>query len=92
MNPHYILSKVDGDFSCTRYNRKNEAFIAPNGDWYFCCVDPDQSLLLGNLYEQTIDEIYNGDKRKDLLQKLLEKKFEEIGHPCNRVDCCQNKR
>ncbi|MCK9544197.1 MAG: radical SAM protein [Novosphingobium sp.] len=82
--------KKQGDFSCTNINRiKTNVFINPAGDWYICCFDAGNEIVLGNIKKQTISEIYKSKKRQDIIKLLEEKKFDEIGYPCNRVDCCQ---
>lgn len=85
-----FTQKKAGDWDCFNKARfKNNAFIAPNGDWYACCFDCENKLVLGNLYHQTLDEIYNGEKRKKFIELIETKKFDEIGDPCDRVDACQ---
>lgn len=85
-----IQEKMIDSLSCPQLARvETEAFIAPNGDWYACCVDDNQDLVLGNLQRSSIVEIFNSQKRLDFIKKLKEKKFEEIGYPCNTVVCCQ---
>lgn len=68
---------------------QHSAFIAPNGDWYICCFDVGNELVFGNLYNETIDEIYENLERENIIEMLANKRFKEIGPPCNRVDCCQ---
>jgi radical SAM protein with 4Fe4S-binding SPASM domain len=81
--------RKEGDFSCPNINRLETcAFIAPNGDWYLCCFDEKNQLVIGNLYEQSLEEIYESDRRKNIIQLLKEKRFNEIGLPCSRVDAC----
>lgn len=66
----------------------NEAFIAPDGTWYACCLDSNNELDLGNITESSINEIRVSAKRINLIQSLLNKKFAEIGSPCDTVNCC----
>jgi len=68
---------------------ENEAFIAPNGDWYPCCLDDNQDIVLGNVNDSTLIEIYNSSIRKEFVKKLKARQWEEIGYPCNTVACCQ---
>lgn len=68
---------------------ENEAFIAPNGDWYPCCLDDNHDIVLGNVLESSLEEIYNSEKRKTFISNLKARKFKEIGYPCNTVVCCQ---
>tara|TARA_S200000501_G_scaffold79168_1_gene70921 strand:- start:2616 stop:3695 length:1080 start_codon:yes stop_codon:yes gene_type:complete len=68
---------------------EEEAFIAPNGDWYPCCLDDNQDIVLGNVNENTLLEIFNNDTRKKFIKLLKTRQWEEIGYPCNTVECCQ---
>lgn len=69
---------------------ENEAFIAPNGDWYPCCLDDNNDIVLGNVKDSTILEIYNSQVRKEFITKLKQRRFDEIGYPCNTVICCNS--
>ncbi|KKL53302.1 hypothetical protein LCGC14_2276790, partial [marine sediment metagenome] len=78
-------------FKCPNLHRiKTEAFIAPDGTWYACCLDSNNELVLGNILALSINEIYFSIKRKDLIESLSKKQFREIGGPCKTVNCCQN--
>jgi len=80
----------EGAYLCPRIECvQHSAYIAPNGDWYACCFDVKNVLVLGNLYKETIDEIDGGLVKAGLVELLSEGKFQEIGYPCNRVDACQ---
>jgi len=58
-------------------------FIGNNGDVVACCRDLDHQTVLGNLFEQEFDEIWNGDKyqalRRDLVEKSPEKQAACVG-------------
>jgi radical SAM protein with 4Fe4S-binding SPASM domain len=43
-----------------------------------CCADFDKKMVVGNLADETIEEIWNGKKLKELRQKLLDGKLEEL--------------
>jgi radical SAM protein with 4Fe4S-binding SPASM domain len=76
---------------CPLLNRvKSEVFIAPNGDWYPCCYDDNNDIVLGNVNESTLMEIHDSEKRKIFIEQLIAHKYEEIGYPCNTVACCQS--
>jgi len=78
------------ELNCPLIDRvKSEAFIAPNGDWYACCLDDNNDLVLGNVLNSSILEIYNSSSRRQLIEKLEARKFDEIGYPCNAVAACQ---
>lgn len=77
-------------YTCPQLVRiEKEAFIAPDGSWYACCWDAHNEIVLGNAFEQTIDEIYFSDKRNKLIRSLKEREFSRIGGPCATVQCCQ---
>lgn len=81
------------DLSCPQLTRvKHEAFISPKGDWYPCCLDDNQDISLGNLYQTSLLEIWNSKNRKEFIQKLELRQFDEIGYPCNTVFACQTVR
>ena len=80
----------ESEISCPMLKRVQlEAFIAPNGDWYACCLDDNNDLVLGNVNETSLHNIFHSHTRLDFLEKLEARKFEEIGYPCNTVVCCQ---
>lgn len=85
--------KFPGDEStltCPMIERvKSESFIAPNGDWYACCLDDNNDLVLGNVNEQSIVEIYNSDVRTEFIRKLENREFANIGYPCSAIAACQ---
>jgi len=82
-----------GPFRCPNLERvKHVAYINPEGDAYACCFDVGNELVIGNVNEDSLYEIAKSNRRKDLVKKLEEGRFEEIGFPCTRVDCCQGVR
>ncbi len=51
----HLLEKIP----CPRIIRLHkEAFIAPDGTWYACCVDSNNELVLGNIKANSIQEIF----------------------------------
>jgi radical SAM protein with 4Fe4S-binding SPASM domain len=84
------VPKKHGDYSCFNLGRvKNSAFVAPNGDWYLCCFDVGNEVVFGNLNESSLVDIYENDKRAQIINWLETKQFDQIGLPCRRVDVCQ---
>jgi len=69
---------------------ESEIFVAPNGDWYPCCYDDNNDIVLGNLAKSTLMEIHDSEERKIFIERLKAHKYEEIGYPCNTVACCQS--
>jgi radical SAM protein with 4Fe4S-binding SPASM domain len=67
---------------------QTQVYVAPNGDWYSCCLDDDNDIVFGNLKDHTIEELAQSEKRLTFLEKLRAGKFDEIGYPCNTVEAC----
>jgi len=86
----YIDSGVqEQTLRCPNITRvENEAWIAPNGDWYACCLDDQQELVWGNVMESTLVEIHVGEVRTEFLDDLRNRRWKKIGNPCSTVVCC----
>jgi radical SAM protein with 4Fe4S-binding SPASM domain len=85
------LNVDQSTLDCPMLDRvEHEAFIAPNGDWYPCCLDDNQDIVLGNILESTVLEVFNSEVRKEFIEKLKARRWEEIGYPCNTVACCNS--
>ncbi len=52
----------------------------------FCCPDYTNFYVLGNLQEQTFEEIWNGEIARKIRQSMLDGTFEY----CNVDMCCEN--
>ncbi len=52
-----------------------------------CCVDSDRKLVLGDMRDQSIMEIWNGEKIKRLRKLMAERRLEELG-TCKECDAC----
>jgi hypothetical protein len=77
-------------YSCFYLERLKEGiFIAPDGTSYFCCLDANNELILGDATLESIDKIYSGQARRNLIEMLEKKEFAKIGGPCKTVNCCQ---
>ena len=82
--------KIDEDLNCPLIDRvQEEMFIAPNGDYYACCLDDNNDKVLGNLKENTVLEIWNSQERINFVNNLKMQRFDKIGYPCNTVGACQ---
>lgn len=89
-------NKIDVDridyqrYSCPNLNRvRNECFVAPNGTWYACCLDSNNELVIGDVGEESLRELYRSKKRIDLIRLLEDGQFHQIDGPCRTVNCCQ---
>lgn len=86
----FNTNKKHGQFNCFNLPRlETNAFINPDGEWYLCCFDMANELVIGSIIEKSINELYHSNERARLLSLLKDGKFDDIGSPCNRVDCCQ---
>lgn len=71
---------------------ETDAFIAPDGSWYSCCLDHKCEIVFGNVNKESLHSIFNSRKRLDFLDKLRNQKYFEIGGACKTVICCLNVR
>jgi len=56
---------------------KNQIAILVNGDVIPCCLDENANILLGNIFENSIEEILNSDKAKRIIEGFNNNKLEE---------------
>lgn len=56
---------------------KNQIAILVNGDVVPCCLDENANILLGNMFENNIEEILNSDKSKRIIDGFNNNKLEE---------------
>lgn len=65
----------------------NVTWICPNGDVSVCCYDDTQSAFVaGNILKEHILDIFNGNKRKEILEKIKNKQW--LDYPCTSPKCC----
>lgn len=80
----------NSELDCPELKRlRTEIFISPRGDWYPCCQDDNQDIVLGNLKENSLVELWNSKRHTDMIAMLEQRRFDEIGYPCNTVMACQ---
>lgn len=85
------ISVDQSTLDCPLLNRvEKECFIAPNGDWYPCCYDDNNDIVLGNVFTSTLMEVHESETRKTFIARLKAHKYEEIGYPCNTIVCCNS--
>jgi radical SAM protein with 4Fe4S-binding SPASM domain len=71
----------DKKYYCTR---PFEWFaVLDNGDVSPCCPPWIDGYRIGNLYEQSVDEVWNGEKAQDFRRSILDGSFEY----CNSLSC-----
>ena len=62
----------------------NRIEIYENGDVYNCCPPFINYYSIGNIYQNSFDEIWNGEKVKELRKKILNGDFSLCSDLCNR--------
>ena len=60
--------------------------LLPNGDVVLCCMDYNLKHIIGNLLEQTYEEIMNGEKLAQIIEWNEEDKFNK----CSICKSCEN--
>lgn len=77
-------------YNCPILDRvKQTAYIAPDGSWWSCCWDGNNEIIFGNVIDTSIHDVFLSQKRKRFFELLENRKFKEIGSPCETVNCCQ---
>jgi len=56
--------------------------IDQEGIVFPCCQDYHTQISFGNFNEQTVEEIWNGEKRLKFIELLFNRQYKEIGDPC----------
>jgi radical SAM protein with 4Fe4S-binding SPASM domain len=59
-------------------NPWREMIVNYNGTIAFCCMDFNATVIVGNIMEQTVEEIWRGGKMGQLRQLHLEGRYHEI--------------
>lgn len=60
----------------------NYVKIEPNGDVFPCCRGP-RELKMGNVHEQPMAEIWNGDKYRAFRRRMHDKDYPEVCKTCD---------
>ena len=73
---------------CPKWNVINKVtWISPDGSVIACCYDDRQDFFVcGNITKEHLLSIYNGEKRKEFLKGINERKYTE--YPCTNPRCC----
>ena len=62
----------------------NRIEIYENGDVYNCCPPFINYYSIGNIFKSSFEEIWNGEKQKELRKKILQGDFSLCSDLCNR--------
>lgn len=69
------------------YGLINQLAILVNGDIVPCCLDSEAIIKLGNIYDNTLEEVLNSDKAINIIEGFrCNKKIEELCKHCNFLD------
>lgn len=73
---------------CPKWNViNNVTWVCPNGDVDVCCYDDTQALFVcGNILEDSLLSIFNGESRKEILRKIENREWKS--YPCVNPKCC----
>ena len=66
------------------------AQISMQGDVYVCCPPWSNSYSLGNIYEQSFDEIWNGEKAKEFRRQFITGNYNICNLNLCVKDCSKN--
>lgn len=55
-----------------------QAYIVENGDMIICCHDWRQSVVVGNIKNQSIAEVWNSDRFKSLIYEYYAENFDNL--------------
>ena len=74
-----------GIISCsTSGNKFNQNVLMPNGDVYLCCMDWSLQHKLGNLFEQSYEELHKSETYKKIGLSMQDESIETICRYCAR--------
>ncbi len=64
----------------------DQMVILQDGRVALCCLDYDGKVIVGDMRNETITEVWNGSPLNSLRQKQIELKFDEIStcRDCNQ--------
>ncbi|HEU5182561.1 MAG TPA: radical SAM/SPASM domain-containing protein [Candidatus Polarisedimenticolia bacterium] len=68
--------QMDYFSDCTRLLK--QAYIKFNGDLVLCCTDYDAKVILGNVREKSLYEVWNGEMATSIRRKFLSDRIGEI--------------
>jgi MoaA/NifB/PqqE/SkfB family radical SAM enzyme len=69
-------AEMDYFSDCTRLFK--QAYIKFNGDLVLCCTDYDAKVILGNIREKSLYEVWNGEVACEIRRKFLTERIGEI--------------
>jgi len=64
----------------------DQAVILSNGNMVICCRDWEEKTVVGNVYNSSIQEVWQGDKMKEIQSKIASQDYCSI---CVCSDCSE---
>ena len=71
-----------GNISCQGTINPRRGVLLPNGDVVLCCNDYGLKHKLGNLFEQTYEEIYNSNEYKKIVKGFTDESLNTLCRKC----------
>jgi len=65
-----ITNRKNGSIFCSAAPYLNHNVLLPNGDVVLCCMDYSIEHKIGNLFEQTYEEIFKSEKLKSIFDMM----------------------
>lgn len=79
-NGEKVTNKIENPYCASPFYMLS---ITANGNIYPCCdFVYGRGHLLGNIYEDSLKDIWNGDKIREIRQQIVSKDFIPICHKC----------
>lgn len=80
----FFVQKLTGKLHCsmTPGPRINHNVLLPNGDVLLCCMDYGHKHVIGNLLENTYDELFESDQYKEVMLGLSDDNADILCRTC----------
>lgn len=86
-NPIFLKNDIK---TCGRPGR--DILIRVDGDVCACCLDFNHDLVIGNLYEESLDSILEGERIKKIIEVHQCNKFEESNLICSKCSLIYDRK
>ena len=86
-NPPSLFDEIELNTESSNYcdHTENTITIRSNGDVVPCCYDLTSKLVMGNILQNDLYDIWNGEKYQELRSTISNKKFNSVCAKCNVV-------
>ena len=86
-NTSSLFEEITLDYESSNYcdHTENTITIRANGDIVPCCYDLTSKLVMGNILEDDLNDIWNGEKYRELRSTISSKKYNDVCAKCNVV-------